>query len=234
MGAKLQDGKLIPSPYIWKCPVEAQRGLGGPADGHDQEVGTCKHPPASPRTTLTTSRAASESTNGTHTPKRLPHHHPPSHTTHHAAPPQVTALNMCRLRSIEYTYCSAPTCRRLCHVRSKLRPGTDRFCRDRTELNAHQCYITRQRMAADEQACREANERARREEEAEAEAEATRNGGRGRRRGKRRERREPDVSVGSNADGTCDACDAVARGVDAGGGAGLSGGVEVLWVIPYL
>lgn len=88
MGAKLQDGKLIPSPYIWKCPVEAQRGLGGPADGHDQEVGTCKHLPTSPRTTLTTSRAASESPNGTHTPKRLPHHHPPSHTTHH--PPHRT------------------------------------------------------------------------------------------------------------------------------------------------
>lgn len=180
------------------------------------------------------SRVVPGSINDTHTPKRLPHHHPPIHTTQRAAPPQATPLDMCYLRSIKYTYCSVPTCRRLCHVRSKLRPGTDRFCRDRNEFNAHQCCITRQRMAADEQACRQANERARREEE--AEAEATRNGGRGRRRGRRRERREPEVSVGSNADGTCDtcdACDAVARGVDAGG-EGVRGGLRGGIVVPCL
>lgn len=65
---------------------------------------------------------------------------------------------MCYLRSMEYTYCSV--CPRLCHVRSKLRRGTDRFCSGSNEFTAHLCYITRQRMAGDEQACREANERA--------------------------------------------------------------------------
>lgn len=135
---------------------------------------------------------------------------------------------MCYLRSMEYTYCFV--CPRLCHVRSKLRRGTDRFCRD--EFTAHLCFITRQRMAADEQACREANERAEREEE--AEAEEARNGGRGRgrRRRRRRERRVPEVTVESNENGRCDACEAVASGGGMGqgwcriirGGGGIMGG----------
>lgn len=140
---------------------------------------------------------------------------------------------MCYLRSMEYTYCSV--CPRLCHVRSKLRRGTDRFCRDRNEFTAHLCFITRQRMAADEQACREANERAEREEE--AEAEEARNGGRGRgrRRRRQRERRVPEVTVESNENGRCDACEVAARGGGwGGGGAGLSGGVEVLWGVDGL
>lgn len=120
---------------------------------------------------------------------------------------------MCYLRSMEYTYCSV--CPRLCHVRSKLRRGTDRFCSGSNEFTAHLCYITRQRMAADEQACREANERTEREEEAEAEA-ARNVRGRGRRRRRRRarERRVPEVRMGSNEDGRCDACEAAATGRD--------------------
>lgn len=138
---------------------------------------------------------------------------------------------MCYLRCMEYTYCSV--CPRLCHVRSKLRRGTDRFCSGRYKFTAHLCYITRQRMAADEQACREANEREEREEE--AEAEAARNGrGRGRRRRRRRarERRVPEVRMGSNEDGRCDACEAAATRRDGavvvqdyqGGGGTMGGG----------
>lgn len=126
---------------------------------------------------------------------------------------------MCYLRSMEYVYCSV--CGRFCHVRSKLRDGTDRFCDDTNEFTAHLCYLTRLRMVDDEQACREANERAQRLEDAEAQAEAARNAGRGRgtrrRTRRRRQRRVPEVSVEPKYDGRCDACEAVARGEDGAG-----------------
>lgn len=111
------------------------------------------------------------------------------------------------IRSMEYTYCSF--CPRLYHVRSKLRDGTDRFCDDTNEFTAHLCYITRLRMVADEQACREANERAQRQEEAEA--------ARGRQRRRPRARRVPEVRLKRNEYGRCDACEAAARGEDGAG-----------------
>lgn len=82
---------------------------------------------------------------------------------------------------MEYTYCSF--CPRLCYVRSKLRDDTNEF-------TAHLCYLTRLRMVADEQACREANERAQRQEDAEA--------ARGRQRRRPRARRVPEVRLKRN------------------------------------